>query len=77
MAEFWNENEIMRNSWRKRRPFDAQGGVWKIHADRRGLSFGAAASCTNYPSGFARVTSFLGWIDYCHLPAISIFCICF
>jgi secreted trypsin-like serine protease len=27
------------------------------------VSFGAASSCTNYPSGYARVTSFLGWIS--------------
>jgi len=27
------------------------------------VSFGAAASCTNYPSGYSRVTSYLGWIS--------------
>jgi secreted trypsin-like serine protease len=27
------------------------------------VSFGASISCTNYPSGYSRVTSFLGWIS--------------
>jgi secreted trypsin-like serine protease len=27
------------------------------------VSFGSSASCTHYPSGFSRVTSYLGWIS--------------
>jgi secreted trypsin-like serine protease len=27
------------------------------------LSYGLGYSCTDYPSGFTRVTSFLGWIS--------------
>jgi len=27
------------------------------------VSFGASESCTDYPSGYTRVTSFLGWIS--------------
>jgi secreted trypsin-like serine protease len=27
------------------------------------VSFGAFVSCNNYPNGYTRVTSFLGWIS--------------
>jgi hypothetical protein len=27
------------------------------------VSFRSSASCTNYPGGYSRVTSFLGWIS--------------
>jgi secreted trypsin-like serine protease len=27
------------------------------------VSFGSSASCTDYPSGYTRVTSYLGWIS--------------
>jgi secreted trypsin-like serine protease len=27
------------------------------------VSFSSSESCTNYPAGYTRVTSFLGWIS--------------